>query len=76
MSHLQYTTKNRKGKHLNYEERIKIETLSKIGMKSEEIAKQIGCSGRTVRRELAKGRTELLNRDLTTRIEYSDDIGQ
>ena len=27
MSHLNYTTKNRNGKHLNYEERIKIETL-------------------------------------------------
>lgn len=76
MSHLQYNTKNRKGKHLNYEERIKIEALSKIGMKSEEIAKEIGCSGRTVRRELAKGRTELLNSDLTTRVEYSADIGQ
>ena len=76
MSHLNYTTKNRKGKHLNYEERIKIETLSKIGMKSEEIAKEIGCSGRTVRRELAKGRTKLLNSDLTTRVEYSADIGQ
>ena len=44
MSHLQYNTKNRKGKHLNYEERIKIEALSKIGMKSEEIAKEIGLS--------------------------------
>ena len=69
MSQLNNTTKNRKGKHLNYEERIKIETLNKIGMKSEEIAKEIGCSGRTVRRELAKGRTELLNSDLTTRVE-------
>ena len=76
MSHLNYTTKNRKGKHLNYEERIKIETLSKIGMKSEEIASVIGCSGRTIRRELAKGITELLNTDLTTRKEYSADIGQ
>ena len=76
MSHLDYTTKNRKCKHLTYEERIKIETLSKVGMKSEAIAKQIGCSGRTVRRELAKGRTELLNSDLTTRLEYSADIGQ
>ena len=76
MSHLNNTTKNRKGKHLNYEERIKIETLNKIGMKSEEIAKEIGCSGRTVRRELTKGRTELLNSDLTTRVEYSADIGQ
>ena len=76
MSHLDYSTKDRKGKHLNYEERIKIETLSKAGMKSEAIARQIGCSGRTVRRELAKGRTELLNSDLTTRHEYSADIGQ
>lgn len=76
MSHLNNNTKNRKGKHLNYEERIKIETLSKIGMKSEKIAIEIGCSGRTVRRELAKGITELLNSDLTTRKEYSADIGQ
>ena len=76
MSHQNYTTKNRKGKHLNYEDRIKIETLSKIGMKSEKIALEIGCSGRTVRRELAKGMTELLNSDLTTRKEYSADIGQ
>ena len=76
MSQLNYSTKNRKSKHLNYEERIKIEALSKTGMKSEKIAKEIGCSGRTVRRELAKGMTELLNTDLTTRKEYSADIGQ
>lgn len=76
MSQIQYNTENRKGKHLNYEERIKIEVLSKNGWKSEKIAKQIGCSGRTVRRELAKGRTTLLNSDLTTRTEYSADIGQ
>ena len=76
MSHLNYTTKYTKGKHLNYEKRIKIETLSKTGMKSEEIALYIGCSGRTVRRELAKGRTKLLNSDLTTKTEYSADIGQ
>ena len=76
MSHLNYTTKNTKGKHLNYEKRIKIEALSKTGMKSEEIALYIGCSGRTIRRELAKGKTEVLNSDLTTRIEYSADIGQ
>ena len=76
MSHLHNTTENVKGKHLNYEKRIKIEALSKAGLKSEAIAVQIGCSGRTVRRELAKGRTKLLNSDYTTRIEYSADIGQ
>ena len=36
MDRLNYTTKREKGKHLNYEDRIKIETLSKIGMKSEK----------------------------------------
>ena len=76
MERLNNNTKIRKGKHLNYEERIKIETLSKAGMKSERIAKEIGCSGRTIRRELEKGKVELLNSDLTMRIEYSSDIGQ
>ena len=76
MAHLNNTTKTEKSKHLNYEKRIKIEALSKAGLKSEAIAAQIGCSGRTVRRELAKGRTELLNSDYTTRIEYSAYIGQ
>jgi len=76
MAQINNTTKNEKGKHLNYEKRIKIEALSKAGLKSEAIAAQIGCSGRTVRRELAKGRTELLNSDYTYRTEYSADIGQ
>lgn len=76
MERLNNNTKIRKGKHLNYEERIKIEALSKAGMKSERIAKEIGCTGRTIRRELEKGKVELLNSDLTTRIEYSADIGQ
>lgn len=76
MERLNNNTKRRKGKHLNYEERIKIEALSKAGMKSERIAKEIGCTGRTIRRKLEKGKVELLNSDLTTRIEYSADIGQ
>lgn len=76
MAQLNNTTKSRKGKHLNYEERIKIEALSKMGMKSEQISQHIGCSGRTVRRELEKGKTELLNSDLIKRHEYSADIGQ
>lgn len=76
MSQLHCNTESRKGKHITYEERIKIEALSKAGLKSEEIAKYIGCSGRTIRRELKKGQIELLNSDLTTRAEYSADIGQ
>ena len=76
MDHLNNSTKETKSKHLNYEKRIKIEALYKAGLKSEEIGRQIGCSGRTVRRELKKGMVELLNSDLTKRKEYSADIGE
>lgn len=76
MAQLNNSTTSEKGKHLNYEKRLKIEALSKAGLKSEEIGKQIGCSGRTVRRELARGKVELLNSDYTTRTEYSADVAQ
>ena len=49
MAHLNNTTKNAKGKHLTYEKRIKIEALSRAGLKSEATALQIGCSGRPMR---------------------------
>lgn len=71
-----YNIKNRKGKHLNYEERIKIETLRKENMKASEIAIRIGCSKRTIERELKRGTVELMNSDLTMRTEYSADLGQ
>lgn len=76
MDRLNNTTEKTKSKHLNYEKRIKIEALYKAGLKSEEIGRQIGCSGRTIRRELKKGMVELLNTDLSKRIEYSADIGE
>lgn len=76
MEHLNNTTKVTKNKHLNYEKRLKIEALHKAGMKSKEIALQIGCKERTIRRELNKGKVELLNTDLTKRKEYSAEVGE
>ncbi len=77
MDRLNNNTKERKGKHLNYEEWLKIEALSKIGLRSDEIGRQLGGrSGRTIRRELKQGRVELLNSDYTTRVEYSADVAQ
>lgn len=77
MDRLNNNTKERKGKHLNYEERLKIEALSKIGLSSDEIGIQLGGrSGRTIRRELKQGRVELLNSDYTTKVEYSADVAQ
>lgn len=76
MGHLNNNTNKGKGKHLNYEKRLKIEALSKSGLKSEAIGEIIGCSGRAVRRELSKGRVTLLNSNLTTREEYSAEVGE
>ena len=42
MSHLDNTTKNRKSKHLNYEDRLKIEVLSKAGLKLNKIGQLLG----------------------------------
>lgn len=77
MSHLNNTTKNRKGKHLNYEDRLKIEALSKAGIKPKEIGQLLGGrSERTIYREIKRGMVELLNSDLTIRKEYSADVAQ
>ena len=76
MDRLNNNTNKGKGKHLNYEKRIKIEALSKAGLKSEAIGLIIGCSGRAIRNEMKKGKVVLLNSDLTTREEYSADVGQ
>ena len=76
MEQLKYNTKNRKGNHLNYEERIKIEALYKAGKSKKEIAEQLGRSERTIRREINRGIVELLNSDYTTRKEYSAEAAQ
>lgn len=77
MEQVQYITKSRKGKHLNYEERLKLEILLKAGKKSDEIGKLLGGrSGRTIRREINRGKVKLLNSDLTEREEYSAEVAQ
>jgi IS30 family transposase len=77
MSQLNLSIESKKGKHLTYEERIKLEALYKIGLTPSCIAKQVGGhSERTIRREVAKGLVELLNSNLTSRMEYSAEIGQ
>ena len=77
MSQLDFSIQSRKGKHLTYEERIKLEALYKVGLTSGCIAKQMGGrSERTIRREIAKGMVELLNTNLTSRNTYSAEVGQ
>jgi len=77
MSQLNCSTASRKGKHLTYEERIKLETLCKLGLAPACIAEKFnGRNVRTLKREIARGQTQLLNSDLTERQEYSADVGQ
>lgn len=77
MSQLNFITESRKGKHLTYEERLKLEALYKVGLTPCCIAEQIGgrCE-RTIRREIAKGMVKLLNTNLTSKMIYSAEAGQ
>lgn len=77
MEQINYTTKSKKGQHLNYEERLQIEAMLKAKVKIKDIAVILGGrSERTIRREISRGKVKLLNSDLTTREEYSADAGQ
>jgi len=76
MGQEKYTTKERKGKHLNYEERIKIEALYRSGLRPSGIGLELERSKRTIERELAKGKVDLLKSDLTTYETYSAELGQ
>lgn len=76
MSQENYTTGNRKNKHLTYRERYKIEILLKESLTTFEISKRLGRHKRTIEREIGKGTVRLLNSDLSYRQEYCADIGQ
>ncbi|MDR3216833.1 MAG: helix-turn-helix domain-containing protein [Clostridiaceae bacterium] len=84
------TTISRKWKHLCGRERIKIESLIKAGLGTGEIAAVIGCSIRTIQREIKRGSVSLaytkpdavltllpdLPRERTYRTEYSADAAK
>lgn len=76
MSHLNYTTEDRKNKQLTERERYHIETLLKENKKPWEIAQRLGRHLRTIEREIKKGTVQLLNSDLTYRKEYCADTAQ
>ena len=72
-----YNTERRKGKHLTYAERNQILAMKRMGIKQKEIAKRIGVSARTIRREIKRGMVEgLLRSDLSRYNEYSPDKAQ
>jgi len=76
MEHGKDSTQTRKGKYLNWNERILIECLLKAGMSEPNIAKELGRDRRTINREVERGLVEHLNSDLTTLVAYNADRAQ
>lgn len=77
LDQINYTPKSKKGQHLTYVDRQNIELWLKNGLKPNEIGQLLGeRSVRTIYREIVKGKVELLNSDLTKRVEYSADVAQ
>ncbi len=60
MEQLNSNTSQKKWKHLTERERYKIEAFLATGMKPAEIAREIGCSKRTIERERKRGMMEQL----------------
>ena len=77
MKQLNNNTKNRKGKHLNYEERIKLEVLFAEGLTPLQIGKKLGGrSRRTIEREIAKGLVKQRDSQWREYKCYSAELGQ
>ena len=76
MRQVEGSNHSRKDKHLNWEERIQIETLQRMGYSAKGIGESFGRPDRTIRRELKRG--WVLHRLSQSRVEerYSAVRGQ
>jgi IS30 family transposase len=72
----QYTTAEKKFKHLTYEKRIKIEKYFGQGYKPARIAVKIGCDRSTVARELELGTVEFWAVGSDPVKQYSADVAE
>ena len=66
----------RKDKHLNWEERIQIETLQREGLSKAQIGKRLGRPERTIHREFGRGWVLHRTGKYTVQERYSADRGQ
>lgn len=77
MGHLHHIKNQRKNKHFTYKERLRIEIMHKERMGTLKISESIGCSQRSVQRELKRGKVTQLNGTTWLYYEsYSADIAQ
>ena len=66
----------RKDKHLNWEERIQIETLQREGLSKAQIGKRLGRPVRTIQREFSRGWVTHRTGQYSAEERYSADRGQ
>ena len=76
MSQENYNTEKREKKHLKEKDRYQIEALLKGKKKVREIAEIIGCSKRTVEREIKRGEVTQLTSEYEYVRVYKADAGQ
>ena len=76
MSQEQYNSEWTKKKHLSEKDRYQIEALLKAKKKAGEIAKIIGCSKRTIEREIKRGEVAQLTSEYEYVHVYKADAGQ
>ena len=69
-------TPSRKGKHLNWNERILIEGFLKAGLLEVRIAPLLERGRRTIGREIVRGQVEHPNSDLTPSMVFNADRAQ
>jgi transposase, IS30 family len=77
MGHLHNNKDQRKNKHFTYKERLRIEIMHKEKKGTLKISESIGCSQRSIQRELKRGKVTQLNGTTWFYYEsYSADIAQ
>lgn len=76
MGQTEDTNRTRKDKHLNWEERIQIETLQREGLSNAQIGMRINRSARTIRREIMRGWVLHRTGKYSVQERYSADRGQ
>jgi len=70
------TKHSRKGKHLNKEERVVVERMSRAGYPARDIADTLDRHRRTIEREIARGSVEHKDSEWRVKMVYSSDRGQ
>jgi len=67
---------SRKGKHLKWEDRLKMEAYTESGLAAKDIALLLGRSKRTIERELKRGRVEHKQSDWRMKTVYNAEHAQ